>query len=361
MAENLGKTSENDSKFNLNHLLLKMLKELSARSEDIIIKRFNLDGRGARTLNEIGKEYGITRERIRQIEAEAVNKLKSGKEKYGAGKIFDYIKKEIENHGGLMSEKKITELLFGEGNDTKINRQTVLLFLSLDEEIKKSKKTKIYKELYFYKEENVLKFKRIIIGLEDYFRKSGKSASFDEILKLVNEKLKDVNDDFLSSQVVESYLGANKVILKNILDEWGYEKWPSINPKSIKDKIYLVLKKEKNPLHFTEITDRTNVIWKGKKKANKQTVHNELIKDERFVLIGRGMYALKEWGYRPGVVLDIVIDVLKERWKDGTGQEEIIKKVLEKRRVKRNTIIINLRNKKCFEKFPNKIYRLKQI
>lgn len=361
MTENLIDTNKNDSKFNLNRLLSKMLKEFSARSEDIIIKRFGLDGMGARTLNAIGKEYGITRERVRQVEIETVSKLKGRKEKYGTGKIFDYIKKEIENHGGLMSEKKITELLFGEGNDTKINRQTVLLFLSLDEEIKKSKKTKIYKELYFYKEENVLKFKRIIRGLEDYFRKSGKSASFDDILKLVNEKLKDVNDDFLSSQVVESYLGANKIILKNILGEWGYEKWPSINPKSIRDKIYLVLRKEKNPLHFTEITDRTNMIWKNKKKANKQTVHNELIKDERFVLIGRGVYALKEWGYQPGTVLDIVIDALKENRGNVAGQEEIIKKVLEKRRVKRNTIIINLRNKKYFEKLPNKIYRLKQI
>lgn len=361
MAENLGKTSENDSKFNLNLLLSKMLKEFSLRSKDIIIKRFGLDGMDARTLNAIGKEYGITRERIRQIEAEAVNKLKSGKEKYGAGEVFNYIKKEIENHGGLMSVEKITELLFGKSGDTKINRQTVLLFLSLDEEIKKSKETKIYEELYFCKEENILKFERIIRGLEDYFKKSKKSASFDEILKLINEKLKDANDDFLSSQVVESYLDANKIILKNILDEWGYEKWPSINPKNIKDKIYLVLKKEKNPLHFTEITDKTNGIWKREKRANKQTVHNELIKDERFVLIGRGIYALKECGYQPGAVLDIVIDVLKERGREGAGQEEIIKKVLKKRRVKRNTIIINLRNKKYFEKLPNKIYRLKQI
>jgi len=156
-------------------------------------------------------------------------------------------------------------------------------------------------------------------------------------------------------------LDTNKIVLRNILDEWGYEKWPSINPKSIRDKIYLILKKEKNPLHFTEITDRTNGTWKGKKRANKQTVHNELIKDERFVLIGRGVYALKEWGYLPGAVLDIVIDVLKERGKEAAGQEEIIKRVLEKRRVKRNTVIINLHNKKYFEKLPNKTYRLKQI
>lgn len=361
MAENLINTSKNDSKFNLNRLLSKMLKEFSARSEDIIIKRFGLDGIGVRTLNAIGNEYGITRERVRQIEIETVNKLKSRKEKHGAGEVFDYIKKEIENHGGLMGVEKITELLFGKSDDTKINRQTVLLFLSLDEEIKKSKETKIYEELYFYKEENTLKFKRIIRGLEDYFKKSGESASFDEMLKLINEKLKDVNDNFLSFQVAESYLDANKIILKNILDEWGYGKWPSINPKSIKDKIYLVLKKEKTPLHFTEITDRTNVIWKGKKKANKQTVHNELIKDERFVLIGRGVYALREWGYRPGAVLDIVIDALKENGEGGVSQEEIIKKVLEKRRVKKGTIIINLHNKKYFEKLPNKIYRLKQI
>jgi len=361
MAENLRKTNENDLKFNLNHLLFKMLREFSTRSENIIIKRFGLDSRGARTLSVIGREYGITRERVRQIEVETINKLKNRKEKHGVGEIFDYIKKEIENRGGLMSREKIMELLFSKGDNTEINEKTILLFLLLDEKIKKHKETKIYEELYFYKEENVLKFERIIRKLEDYFKKSKKSASFEEMLKLINEKLKDMDDGFLSSQVVETYLGASKIIRKNILDEWGYEKWPSINPKSIKDKIYLVLKKEKNPLHFTEITDRTNEIWKGRKRANKQTVHNELIKDERFVLIGRGVYALKEWGYRPGAVLDIVIDVLKERGEAGDDQEEIIKTVLKKRRVKRNTIIINLHNKKYFEKLPNRIYRLKQI
>jgi DNA-directed RNA polymerase delta subunit len=150
----------------------------------------------------------------------------------------------------------------------------------------------------------------------------------------------------------------NKVVLENILGEWGHHKWPHINPKSVKDKAYLALKRENKPLHFTEITAKINSFWTSKKPTNNQTVHNELIKDGRFVLIGRGIYALKEWGYRPGVVLDVIMEIMKEKG-GAMDQEEIIKGVMERRRVKRNTIVLNLQNKKNFEKLPNKVYRLK--
>ncbi|MCK5466742.1 hypothetical protein KAI56_04600, partial [Candidatus Parcubacteria bacterium] len=184
--------------------------------------------------------------------------------------------------------------------------------------------------------------------IKNYLQEKNRSIGFDKIAEIINEDAKITN----------SYIEANKIILKNILGEWGCEKWSYINPKNIKDKSYLSLKKNKKPLHFTEIADEINIIWTKKKKTNSQTVHNELIKDDRFVLIGRGIYALKEWGYEEGTVLDVIIEIMKEKYRE-MKQGEIIKEVLKKRQVKENTIVLNLQNKGCFEKLNGKIYRLK--
>ena len=358
MAENKEKTSENKLEaVDLNRLIFDMLKELPERSRNIIIKRFNLDKKSLKTLDEIGKEYEITRERVRQIEAEAMIKLKSIRRKYNFDEILNYLKEVVENHGGVMSEERIIKI-FLDNKNFKANKQIVLLILSLDDKIKILRETKSFKKIYFYEKENILKFEKAIEKTKNYLREKNRSINFNKIRELINEDTNEYNSSFLSVKITSSYLETNKIILKNILGEWGCEKWPHINPKNIRDKSYLSLKKNKEPLHFTKIADQINIIWPKKKKTNSQTVHNELIKDDRFVLIGRGIYALKEWGYDQGTVLDVIIEIIKEKNGD-MKQEEIIKEVLSKRQVKENTIILNLQNKEYFEKLNGKIYKLK--
>ncbi len=74
------KNENNESKYqikiDLNNLILEMVNKLPKRPQEVIIMRFNLDGKGVRTLDQIGKDYGVTRERVRQIESEALKKLK---------------------------------------------------------------------------------------------------------------------------------------------------------------------------------------------------------------------------------------------------------------------------------------------
>ena len=53
-----------------------VLGELSEREQDIVRLRFGLDGGQVKTLEEVGKEFGVTRERIRQIEAKTLAKLR---------------------------------------------------------------------------------------------------------------------------------------------------------------------------------------------------------------------------------------------------------------------------------------------
>ncbi len=357
MEKNKKKISRSKPRIDLERFVFNMVEELSERSRDIIVKRFNFNGdKETKTLEKVGNEYKITRERVRQIEFEAMSKLKNIGEKHNIKKIFESVENNLKNHGGLASEEKIVSHLFGEESGGKINRQITLFILSLDDRIKEKSETKIHKKIYFYEEKDVEKFKNVIGKIEEHLEKNKKDVNFDEILETINEYFK--GEEKFSPSHLESYLDENKVILRNILGRWGHIKWPHINPKNVKDKAYLTLKKNKKPLHFVEITDEINKLWQSNRIANNQTVHNELIKDDRFVLIGRGIYALKEWGYSAGTVLDVIIEILKEN--DGKMKKgDIIQEVLRKRKVKNNTILLNLQNKECFEKVEDKIYRLK--
>lgn len=347
-----------EPRIDLKKLVFDMLKNLNERQQNVIVKRYNLDGQGVQTLDKIGQEYKITRERVRQIETESINKLKEKSKRYDLDRIFDFVKDVIEENGGLIGEDRLVNYLFEKGGDRELNRQILVLILDLDPSVQKAKESPRHKKYYFYETRGVGIFEETLDILEDYFKENKGSLDFDDLVSLAQKNIKKEGPNDFSHDSIRSYLDVNKVVLENILGEWGHHKWPHINPKSVKDKAYLALKREKEPLHFTEITSRINSFWAGKKPTNNQTVHNELIKDVRFVLIGRGIYALKEWGYRPGVVLDVIMEIMKE--KGGTlDQEDIIKGVMEKRQVKRNTIILNLQNKNYFEKLPNKIYRLK--
>ena len=105
------------------------------------------------------------------------------------------------------------------------------------------------------------------------------------------------------------------------------------------------------------LTEMINKAKFDSRTAYKETVHNELIKDPRFILIGRGIYALSEWGYKPGVVADVIVEILKQSNQPLT-KEKIIDEVMKKRLVKRNTILVGLSNKKLFKKVGKNAYAL---
>jgi len=90
-------------------------------------------------------------------------------------------------------------------------------------------------------------------------------------------------------------------------------------------------------MHFREIAELTGDRFG--KRINVATMHNELIKDERFDLVGRGKYALSEWGFYGGTVAELVSEILKK--KKSMTEDELIKAVLERKMVKESTIKIN--------------------
>lgn len=322
-------------RFNYQKIDSNLLKDLPKRTKDVILRRFGLKTGKRETLESIGKSYGITRERVRQIEVDAISRLKPKLEKHQ--RIFQYFNDSLKNFGNLKKE----DLLLLQLGNQKFSSH-VFFLLTLSEQFERFSETQDLYSLWTIEPES-LNFAQKVIGkvyneLEGIHRPLP-SGNLFEIVQNKASELKEGTS--LSPQALLSYLEISKQIQKGPGGNFGLRDWPEINPRGVKDKAYLVFKKEKKPLHFTEVARRIS------SSALVQTVHNELIRDQRFVLVGRGLYALREWGYRPGVVKDVISEVLKETEK-ALSKKEILEEVLKQRLVKKNTILLNLSNKKYF-------------
>lgn len=319
--------------YNYQKICQELLKDLPQKQKDIISRRFGLNTGRKETLEEIGQDFNITRERVRQIEEDGLLKIKPKVNSYK--NIFQYFNQYFKKHGGLKKEETLLEDLGG-----KKYQAHVYFLLNINEKFKKFSESANFYSFWAIDKNSPESVEKNINNAINKLKEVKKPFSLKELISFCNNK-------FLAS-----YLEISKKILKNSDGLYGLREWPEINPKGVKDKAYLVFKKLKKPLHFNEIAGMID-------GALSQTVHNELIKDPRFVLVGRGIYALQEWGYESGQVKDVISKVLKEN--GPMTQGEILEKVLKQRLVKENTILLNLSNKKNFLKDSEGRYKVLEI
>lgn len=324
-------------KFNYSQISSKILRDLPEKQKTIISRRFALNAgqKEKETLQEIGESYGITRERIRQIERDGLLKLKETVKKYE--EVFQYFKEYLKKSGGLKKEDLLLKDLGGE----KWQNQVYFL-LNLEENLERLGETESFYSFWTVNKDSVNKAKEILSSISEELKKIKKPVVYGDLVNLNDSKQK----------IPISFLEISKKIQRNSEGLWGLKDWPEINPRGVKDKAYLVLKKEKKPLHFKDVASLIP-------QSLSQTVHNELIKDSRFVLVGRGVYALKEWGYEKGFVKDIILKTLKTAGKPLT-KAEVLDKVLKQRLVKENTVLLNLGNKDCFFKTSEGLYKIRE-
>jgi len=329
------------------------------RAKNIIIKRFGLDGGEKKTLEEIGKSYGITRERVRQIEAATLAELKKSK-------AIDHIKlleKTLENllreHGEIMEHKTLVDTFTKQMGISRTYHGIIEFVLELSDKFVDFNEDEKLKKSWGLRGATLTRAQKIINAARHVLENKKKPFEEKEIVDLIaqHKEASEEGDLLKDRKAVLSYLRLSKEILKNPYNEWGLSHWNEISPRGVRDKAYVILKKSAKPLHFRKITELINEKGFSKKKANVQTVHNELIKDSRFVLVGRGIYALTEWGYRPGTVADVIVYVLKSKG-GSLSKDEIIKEVLKQRLVKKNTIILSLQDKTKFQRESAGVYRL---
>jgi hypothetical protein len=118
---------------------------------------------------------------------------------------------------------------------------------------------------------------------------------------------------------------------------------------------YLALKRHGSPMHFGEVAKAISELFN--KRAHEATCHNELIKDKRFVLVGRGLYALTEWGYSRGVVKDVIKSILAG---GPLNKKEIVERVKRERYVKDGTILVNLQDTRLFTRHTDGTFAIKE-
>lgn len=317
------------------------------REREIISRRFGLFDR-KETLEQIGELLGITRERVRQLEKAVIAKLKESAEK-DLPYIKDAEQKIIEELDELGNVARIATITgkITEVND-RINQSRVSFLAHLSSKLVVIEDNDNFYHLVALKSAHSEdSLRKQITKVAEAVKTIGKPTDIKEVAKIVGDS---------NPKHVEALASTSKK-LATLNGKWGLIKWPTVNPKNIRDKIYVILHVEGKPLHFNEIAKSIKDSEFKRNNVTTQAIHNELIKDSRFVLIGRGIYALKEWGYSKGTVADIISDVLKKAG-EPLHRDEIVKRVLKSRHVKETTILLNLQGKDQFKRVAKATYTL---
>jgi hypothetical protein len=320
----------------------RLIGALSARSKDVMTKRYGL-GKDSEpmTLDAIGQTYGITRERVRQIENHALAVIRKSKQYTEEKPAFDEIEKVIHTLGGIVVEQDLLDYISA---DLSIQSH-VNFILVVGHPFNKIKEDDDFKHRWFL--DNALS-EKVHGALRKLYGtlKDDDLLSEPDIIKSFLEQIEDVSEKYKNEEIAKRWLSLSKKIARNPLGEWGKSESSNISTKGMRDYAYLIIRKHGSPIHFREVAKAITEVFKI--KAHVATCHNELIKDPRFVLVGRGLYALSEWGYMSGVVKDVIKKIID---KNGPlTKSEVIQKVLKERYVKENTIVINLQNPKYFKK-----------
>lgn len=327
----------------LNEMVDSALAGLKKDRDKEVLKRRGGINVGHQTLEQIGQDLNITRERVRQIEKAAlarVRELQSENDPF-ANKVVEL----LQTSGGLVSLGSVSDQL--ELSEEQLPHAIFLIRVNPNMIIldRNDHHSYIVGSSQDYTPE---KIKLVHEALVDAFKTHGKPTKFNSVIKYID-------GPHTTDSLTELARASNYIT--ELDGNWGLTTWPEVNPKSIRDKIYLVLKRTGRPLHFSEIARKISELTANPKKVTTQAVHNELIKDKRFVLIGRGIYALAEWGYRSGTVADIIEEILREEGGPLT-KDEIVKRVLARRQVKTTTIVLNLQEKPQFKRVEKGIYTL---
>ncbi len=334
----------------LKNAILGSLKIIEQeREREIVARRFGLDG-PKETLEQIGESLSITRERVRQLEKAILIRLQISAEENEIPALAPAEKLLIRNLTEMGRVAKLSDLA-----DKVYGRATTA-----------TEKTGIYFIATFSKSLTVVEENdryNAAVGIAEYGDSRKIRERVDEIVDVIKKNKQPMTLEELDSKLnyehpdhIKAVASISK-LLATLNGLWGLAKWPAVNPKNIRDKIFVILEAHKEPLHFSEIAKEIKESNFKRKNVTVQAIHNELIKDARFVLIGRGIYALSSWGYKKGTISDIIKSILEKSDKPLT-REEIVKQVLKVRKVKETTILLNLQNKKLFKKVDKNLYTL---
>lgn len=333
-----------------------LLTTLSEKERNVIAKRAWLNWE-RETLQSIWSSFtpSITRERVRQIEDSWIKKISRNIKNSNLAEIHKSWLNFVSLHWWVMaSETLINNIIKDLNISWEVNFPMIEMILQASNELEKSKQ-KLGCRIFFHFP--TIKKSQIDLIHKEALKVLKKKKNVMEKNTLYNTIITNLS---LSGQVSSVFVDSCLKLFEDIV-YWEENliwltKWKILNPKTLKDKTIYVMKKEKTPMHFVDIANKITDLLEEKVKIN--TIHNELIRNSEFVLIGRWIYALKEWWYNPGTVLDVICMIL-EKASDPMSTDEITAEVLKIRKVRPTTIYMNLQNKNVFERVWRKYYQLK--
>lgn len=330
----------------------RLLKELNERGRDVITARFGLgSSTDLKTLEAIGEQYGITRERVRQIENHALGQIRKSDTFQQLQPVFDELAQHIDEMGGIIAEEE----LFDQFSRDKSVRNHLYFLLELGTPFEREKEDTEFKHRWSIDRELSKQIKTSLRRLYKDLNDDDLIPESELIDRFLRE-LQEVNQKYKNQEIARRWLGISKTIGRNPLGEWGKSESPNVRAKGMRDFAYLTIKRHGSPMHFREVAGEIQKLFS--RRAHVATCHNELIKDERFVLVGRGLYALAEWGYSDGVVKDVIAEILREE--GPLTRDAIVQRVKKERYVKDNTIIVNLQDTNRFQRNADGTYSLAQ-
>ena len=330
-----------------------LLEVLDARSRDIVTRRYGIKSGNVETLESIGKEYGITRERVRQIEVQAKKLI--ARRMDVLEEVSELLKDVFKNHGGILCDEQLIEAV----SSTKENpvKDTIIAFyLDILPNFMFVTQTPKLGPHWVHSEQGGKNIDYVIDQAEEILAKQKHPKIKNDLISEIRKR-DNRGEEELPNEFITALLRASKSVKETVFGEWGLEEWVETSPRGVGDKAYIVLRRFGKPEHFRSITDLINDASFDHKRAHAQTVHNELIKDDRFVLVGRGLYGLTEWGYIPGTVADVLEAILNEAATPLT-RDELLEQVLKQRMVKKTTVLLGLQNIDRFQKVAGDRYKL---
>lgn len=345
-------------------ILKQLLQRLPKRSQEVLSRRAGLKNNRPETLEAIGQYLGITRERVRQIEEAAYRQMRNGL----PAESHDFVAsvaRYLNNFGGIRAEEAALEELTFLLNDRHPAAKARIRFLiELSGAFSYFSETPKHSAFWATSQELgglVLKF--LDAAARD-LKKKKSPIGVDEIEALAKRSAAPALARAGGGALV-TMLSLSREMALNPFGEFGLTAWPEIVPSGVRDRAFRILRRAGKPLHFRDLARELNAhaavaatfhpAWQ--KQIETQTVHNELIKDSNFVLVGRGLYGLREWGYEAGTVKDILVSLMRKAKKPLT-KAELVSGVKAQRMVQENTILINLQDRKVFTRLPDGRYRI---
>lgn len=345
MSANRQKQTKQTGEFDLSASVRAILQTIkSPRNREIIRRRLGLFDR-RQTLDEIGKSQDLTRERIRQLEQSVMAELEANVARSGLNNLEQaetHIAASLQKIGNVARVSDLAKQIVGDAQD-RIHQAQITFLARLSPKFVVIEPSHHHHTGIALKDHHGLEqVHQHISTIVDHIDDLGSPVSAGTISQ---NRLDDFSPDHVHG------LASLSKKLSFLDGVWGMQHWPSVNPTNIASKIDIILRKHPEPMHFLEIADKIRKSNFRRNSVTPQAVHNELIKGDDFILVGRGLYAHRDRGYQPGTVADIITDVLNKA--DGpVERSEIVRQVLRQRLVKETTISLNLQSKPQFKRQP---------